>query len=171
MKMQIIPLVAISAIALFGCGDGASDADADRALAPGATDSAAIEAIAGDKEKVALVLARAQARGTFDDAIALALKDSTMAAEVAAIIQADPRFAMAVTTTGSAAAVRAASSKSTGARTTTARSTKGTAAKGDVLDQTESQAKKVNEKLDQAARVKKEAEQAKGTIDDILGRR
>jgi hypothetical protein len=171
MKMQILSLAALVSMLVIGCSDG--DDAAPMVQVGRNDDSAAVEAIAGDKSRVALVLQRAMARGTFDDALAEALKDSMMAAEVVRIIDADPRFARVAATAGTTTAnattaKRAAASSprsaSSGARTTMA-------AKGDALDRTEAEAKKINERLEQAARVKREAEQAKRTVDDILGRK
>lgn len=169
MKMLILPLAAALAVLAVGC----SDADDVRSVSATGhdADSAAVEAIAGDKSKVALVLRRAHARGTFDDALAEAMKDSAMAGEIAAMIHADPRFATAATESATTAARAAASTtKRTPVRSTRSTTTT-TASKGDALDRTEAEAKRVNERLEQAARVKREAEQAKRTVDDIFGRK
>lgn len=170
MKIQILALMALSAVAIVGCSESDNGTLVDRD--GGGSDSAAVEAIAGDKSMVAQVLQRAHARGTFDDAMVEALKDSLMASEVAAIIQADPRFAAMFSSGAGTTAARTATSsstKSTGGNT--ARSATSTTSKGDALDKAEQEAKKVNERLEQAARVKREAEQAKKTVDDIFGRR
>jgi hypothetical protein len=168
MKTRILALAAsVGMLSLVAC-DSSDEKGADVVVN---SDSAAVETIAGDKAQVARVLRRAHEKGTFDDAMAIVMQDSALAGELAALVRDDPRFAVA----GGTAPQRVAStgattaSKTTRPRTSTSSTT--TARKGDVLDQTEASVKKANERLDQAARVKREAEEAKKKVDDILGRR
>ncbi|MBC8145132.1 MAG: hypothetical protein H7X80_06060 [bacterium] len=143
-------------------------------------DSTAIDAIAGDKNEVAKVLRRAHDRGTLDDALSLALDDSTLAVALAAALREDSRFltagepmirklseAPSTTPAETKATKRSTGSNNTSTNTNTSTTTR----KGDVLDQTERTAQKVNERLDQAARVKREAEEAKRQVEDIIGRK
>lgn len=164
MNRRILTLVAmLGAFSLAACGS----ADDPRADARG-IDSAAFDAIAGDKAEVARLLQRAHEKGTFDDAMATALRDSALAAEVFAMLRDDPRFALG---SESAAAPKVAASSGTrGSKAGTTRSSSTTARKGDVLDRAESDVKKVNERLDQATRVKNDAAEAKKKIEGILGR-
>jgi hypothetical protein len=124
-------------------------------------------AIAGDKTQTADLMHQSFVKGTFDDALTIAMQDSALAQEVAAIVRQHPELLADGTksTTGTTA------SRATGSRVATpVRSSTTTAKKGDVLDQTENKAKQVNQKLDQAARIKKEAEEAKKKVDGIFGK-
>jgi hypothetical protein len=171
MNRRILTMiVAASSLAVAAC-----DASGDARTTASAADSASIDAIAGDKATVALVLRRAHEKGTFDDAMADALKDSALAGEVVALLRDDPRFALGAETPAGAATARPVASLGStakrGAATQSSRSKTTSARKGDVLDQAESGVKKANERLDQAARVKNDAAEAKRKIEDILGRR
>jgi hypothetical protein len=121
--------------------------------------------IAGDKTRMADLMRQSYARGTFDDALAMAMQDSAFASAVARVVAADarPSAQKPVAASGSAAAPHTAT-------TVVRRSTSGTASRssGDVLDKAEQTAHKANEKIDQAARVKEQAAEAKRKIDAIL---
>lgn len=152
---------------------GACSADGDGRVATGTIDSTTINQIAGDKNDVAAVIRSAHEHGTLDDALALVMADSAMAADISRVVRDDARFVASdvqpIAPTASAPATQRSSSparaKSTGTSTTT------TTKKGDVLDQTEATAKNVNERLEQAARVKREAAEAKRRVEDILGKK
>ena len=120
------------------------------------------DAIAGDKTAMADMIRRSSAKGTFDDALALAMQDSAVAQEIFQAVKADPRFnaANTATLTGGTAAKKSTAPSRTTARTTTR--------SGDVLDQSESAMKKANEKIDQAARVKQQAEEARRKVEGIF---
>jgi hypothetical protein len=140
------------------------------AVATRAGDSAAVDAIAGDKRQIEQVLREAHAKGTFDDAMAAVLRDSAMAAEIHAMLRDDPRFAVARDTAAPPRAASSTSGAAPRAKGVRASSTKpSTAAKGDALDRTERTVRDANEKLDQAARVKRDVEEARKKVEGILG--
>ena len=125
--------------------------------------------IAGDKTMTADVMHQSHEHGTFDDALALAMRDSALAADVIAVVRADPRFAGMFGPTGSTGSTAAAPSRTqvrSVARTVPARSTSNNS--GDVLDKAERTVQKANEKIDQAARVKKQADDARHKVEGIL---
>lgn len=170
INRSIALAAAIGVFSLAAC-DSNSGARGDVA-----NDSTAMEAIAGDKAKVAEVMRRAHARGTFDDAVALVLADSAMAYDLFGALRSDPRFSATHSATSTemesnATAGGSMKSKAVGLKTPTRSTSNTTPPKGDVLDQAERKAQQANEKLEQAARIKKEAEQAKRTVDDIIGRK
>lgn len=119
--------------------------------------------VAADKTLTAEVMRQSFARGVFDDAFALAVQDSALAEAAWVTLTADPRFASRIGIQQPAAASRSA--QRSGRIPTTSSSP---VPSKDVLDQAEDAAKKANERLDQAGRVKKEAEEAKKKIDDIF---
>lgn len=155
----IVLLVVVGMIAgSWGCGKQEPVATTNPTVAE------KTQEIAADKTLTAEVMRQSFARGVFDDAFALAMQDSGLAEAAWATLAADPRFASRIVTQQSTAATSGSSQRS--GRTTT--STASPTPRKDVLDQTEDAAKKANERLDQAGRVKKEAEEAKKKIDDIL---
>jgi hypothetical protein len=167
MNKLMMPLaLAAALVTMAGCQSGPDSASRADSTASGDK----IAEIAGDKTMTADVMRRSHERGTFDDALVLAMQDSSLAADVLAALKADPRFAAmfggpdsAGSTPRATTAARTAS-KST-ARTVTSR---GTASSGDALDKTERTVQKANEKLDQAARIKQQAEEARRKAEGIL---
>ena len=161
MKTTMLMALVVALTALTACE---TDVKTETAADTTAVDHAG--AIASDKTMTADVMHKSFEKGTFDDALTLAMQDSALAREVAEIVRQHPGLLadVAQPATGSAAQ-RATASRTTG---TTARSSTTPAKKGDVLDQTENKAREVNQKLDQAARIKKEAEEAKKKVDDIF---
>jgi hypothetical protein len=126
--------------------------------------------IAGDKAMTADLMHRSYERGTFDDALALAMQDSAFAMEVMMAVKNDPRLA-ALLEPASTAASR--STASTAAKRITAPkvravTTQRTTTSRDPLDRAEQTVRKANEKIDQAARVKRDAEEAARKVDGIL---
>jgi hypothetical protein len=174
--MKTIALAGTLLLLLSAC-----DRQVATPAAGASADSSALERIAGDKDEMAALMRMSHRKGTFDDALTTLMHDSTIAAAVFEVVASDDRFA-AITAVGSpvapagtsptaasaAAAKKLAAAKSTRA-TTTARTTT-TARRGDVLDQAENTAKKANERLEQAERIKREAEEAKRKVEVILGR-
>jgi hypothetical protein len=123
--------------------------------------------IAGDKTRMADLMRQSYSRGTFDDALAMAMQDSAFASTVARIVAADARLTAQKPVAASSGST---ASTSRTAATAVRRSTSGQATRnsGDVLDKAERTAQTANQKIDQAARVKKQAEEAKRKIDAIL---
>lgn len=150
--------------ALAGCESRpatTTTSDVDSLRAAAGADKA--DAIAGDKTAMADMIRRSYAKGTFDDALALAMQDSALAQEIFQAVRADARFNAPTTATVAAGATAA---KKGAAVTRTA--TKATTRSGDVLDQSEQTLKKANEKIDQAARVKQQAEEARRKVEGIF---
>jgi hypothetical protein len=162
MKTTMLMALMVALMALTACE---TDVKTETAADTASVDHAG--AIAGDKTMTADLMHQSFEKGTFDDALTLAMQDSALAQVVAAIVRQHPELLAdgAKSTTGATA------SRATGSRVaTTVRSSTTPAKKGDVLDQTENKAKQVNQKLDQAARIKKEAEEAKKKVDGIFGK-
>lgn len=124
--------------------------------------------IAGDKAMMADVMQRSFQKGTFDDALALAIEDSALAAEVVGVIRANPRYAALF---GPAPTAEPQKAASTAARTSTSRSTtsaRTTTASKDPLDKAEQTMQKTNDKLEQAERVRQQMEEARRKAEGIL---
>jgi len=119
------------------------------------------EEIAGDKNAMADMIRRSHAKGTFDDALVLAMQDSTLAEEIFQAVRSDPRFTAPSTAAKSTTATGTAAKRSGTATTATAK-------RGDALDQTEQAVKKANERLEQAERVRREAEEARRKVQGIF---
>ena len=125
--------------------------------------------IAGDKTMTADLMHRSYERGTFDDALTLAMQDSAFAMEVMRAVQNDPRFAAFMAPQSSAAKTTAAAgAQRSGTSKLRAVSTQRTATSRDPLDRTEQTVKKANEKIDQAARIKRDVDEAAKKVDGIL---
>jgi hypothetical protein len=149
--------------ALAGCESRpATTSDVDSLRAAAGADRA--DAIAGDKTAMADMIRRSYAKGTFDDALALAMQDSALAQEIFQAVRADARFNAPNTAT--AASASTAGKKTAVTRTTSG--TKSTARSGDILDKSEETMRKANEKIDQAARVKQQAEEARRKVEGIF---
>jgi hypothetical protein len=136
-------------------------------------DSSAMASVAGDKQRIADLLRSAHDRGTLDNGIEIAMRDSAVAAEIIAVVSRDPRFAQAVPTESSPKSL--VGSTTTGAQkktVVTRRASVGStsANSGDVLDKAERTGQKVNEKNDQAARIKQQADEARKKIGVIIGK-
>ncbi|MEP7220343.1 MAG: hypothetical protein ABI876_15575 [Bacteroidota bacterium] len=161
MKIPMTIALAICVSLIAGCQ---SRTDVST---PGTTDSTAgasaqIERIAGDKTMMADIMKRAYEKGTFDDALALAMQDSSFAGKVFDVVARDARFAVMArdtsrsTATGSRVVARAITPARVQSRTTTTQRSS-----GDALDKTENAVKKATEKLDQANRVKAQIDEAR----------
>lgn len=165
MKLAIVPALIMALGILAGCG-GSDEAPQ---IANTATVTAStIDEIAGDKKTTADLMRRSLERGTFDDALALAMQDSIFAAEVFQTVQNDPRFA-ALNNAPAQAGKSVTSNGRTPARAVARQGTR--AQSGDVLDKTERKVQQANEKIDQAARIKRQADEATQKIDGIFGRK
>jgi hypothetical protein len=163
MKM-IMPLALAAALAIMsGCGSRAdSNATADSTAT--ASNADRVAAIAGDKSMTADVMLQSHEHGTFDDALAIAMRDSSLAAEVMSVVKSDPRSAAMFDPSGTThVAVTTHPQSRTVARAGTSRSSS-----GDVLDKTERTVQKANEKIDQAARIKQGADDARRKVEGIL---
>ncbi|MDB5036419.1 MAG: hypothetical protein JWQ98_3660 [Chlorobi bacterium] len=167
MKIPMTLALAICVSLLAGC-----QARTDVST-PGTADSTAgttaqIEKIAGDKTMMADIMKRAYEKGTFDDALAMAMGDSSFAGKVFDVVARDARFAVMARDTsrsavaGSRTVVRSAAPVRVQSRTTAQRSS------GDALDKTENAVKKANEKLDQANRVRDQIDEARRKAGQIL---
>lgn len=127
----------------------------------GTTDSASAE-IAGDKTKLAALIHQSHDKGTFPSGLALAMEDSVIAEEVYAAVMANPMLSSRIAMSSTSAST----TNGTGSSGSAARSS--TAPKKDILDKTEENVQKANERLDQAARVKKGAEDATKKVEGIF---
>lgn len=164
MNWKAMLAVAMATLAVVGC-----DTRVDQTSRAPQADSVAaqgeIERIAGDKRLIVDVMKRALDKGTLDDAIELAMQDSLFANQVIATISADPRlsegFQKKEVARTPAKASPVVSSRSS-------RGSSGTARSGDALDKAERTAQQANQKIDQAARIKQQATEAKRKIDEIL---
>src|SRR5690349_10853199 len=153
MKTTMLLALMVALTALTAC-----ETDVKTAATADTTAVDHAGAIAGDKTMTADLMHQSFEKGTFDDALTIAMQDSALAREVAAIVKQHPELLADAIQPATGSATRATASRAVG---TTVRRTTTTTSKGDVLDQTENKAKQVNQKLDQAARIKKEAEEAK----------
>jgi len=150
-KNSIFLALLIGTIGIASCGGSTpSDTSAD---------------IAGDKSKLADLIGEAHDRGTLLNGLTTAMEDSAVAEEVYAAAMANPmlarRFESSTEPTASTSSGTAARSSGTTARNSTA-------PKKDILDKTEENVQKANERLDQAARVKQGAEEAKKKVEGIF---
>lgn len=166
MKLAIVPALFLALGILAGCDGGEKPQPVADTTTMAAT---TIDQIAGDKTTTADLMRRALERGTFDDALALAMQDSVFAAEVFQTVQRDPRFA-AMTAPNATLKKTVAGSGRTQTRAV-ARQGTSRAQSGDVLDKTERTVQQANAKIDQAARIKRQADEAKQKIDGIFGRK
>ena len=166
---KMMPLALLAALTLMaGCEsrvETAATTDSTVAVADRAAE------IAGDKTMMADAMRRSRERGTFDDAVALAIQDSAVAADMIAALKGDPRFAAmfgapaSTSTTPRGTTAQKATSRSTGGRAVVVRN--GTSS-GDALDKAERTVQKANEKIDQAARVKQQADDAARKVEGIF---
>lgn len=158
--------------ALFLAGVGCSKENGSAGGNSGSLDTVAWEKnVTGDKEKMAALMLQSHAKGTFDDALQLLLADSTIAMQIISTLKEDPRLAgmfasatVATPSTGGSSRTAAAASRS---RSTT-RSTATATPKKDPLDKAEDGVRKANEKLDQAARIRQAAEEARRKAEKVL---
>lgn len=158
MKIMMFPaLIALAMMAACGSQDTQPTPAGDTM-----TVSDRLGEIAGDKTMMADAMKRSLEKGTFDDALALAMTDSVFAASVVEVVRADPRYAALFAQTS--AASRTAST----ARSSSSSSRRSTAASGDALDKTERAMKQANDKLDQAGRVRDQVDEAKRKAEGIL---
>jgi hypothetical protein len=165
MKM-IMPLALAALAILAGC-QPASDTQATSEPVSAADRMAEI---AGDKTMTADVMRRSHERGTFDDALGLALQDSALAAEVIGVLKNDPRFAAMLAPESAPSTARNGSASRATTVRQAARTTSSGARSGDALDKTENAVRKANEKIDQAARVKQGASDAAKKVEGIFRR-
>ena len=169
MKLAIVSALILALGILAGCGG--SDEAAQQTPDTATLTASRLDEIAGDKKTTADLMRRSLERGTFDDALALAMQDSVFAAEVFQTVQANPRFAALTNTNAPTPAGKSVTSNS---RRTPARAIarQGTSRQsGDVLDKTEQKVQQANQKIDQAVRIKQQADAAKQKIDGIFGRK
>lgn len=124
-----------------------------------------IDRISGDKHLIVDVMKRSLDKGTLDDAIDLAMEDSVFASQVISTIAADPNLAgrFDLSTGGKTAATHGAATHLSAGKHVAASGNQ-----GDALDKAERTGSQVNAKLDQAARVKQQAVDAKHKIDGIF---
>ena len=176
MKTLVVPALAAALLMLAAC-EGRVETESRSVAA----DSALLLSdrtgeIAGDKTMTADLMRRSFEKGTFDDALSLALQDSALAAEVVAVLRADPRYAGLLENNSSDAPQPLLSSST--AKTSTAQnkpaqkgtvrsSTQGSTNR-DPIDKAEQTMQKTNEKLDQAARVRDQIEEARRKAEGIL---
>ncbi len=128
-----------------------------------------IDEIAGDKTMTADLMQRSFQKGTFDNALRLALADSALATEMIAVIRADARYAALLNTKTSQSttvtATKTASSRGTG---TPSSATTQKSSSGDPLSKAERAMHQANEKLDQAGRVRDQVEEARRKTQGIF---
>lgn len=165
--MKSIKLMALAGALLFVVGCQSEVDTSATAESTAAKDK--LGEIAGDKAMTADLMRRSHERGTFDDALSLAMQDSAFAMEVLMAVKNDPRLAAllepqstAKASTASAAAKRGSAPKARALATQRATTSR------DPLDRAEQTVRKANEKIDQAARVKRDAEEAVKKVDGIL---
>ncbi|MEO6046084.1 MAG: hypothetical protein ABIQ57_01290 [Candidatus Kapaibacterium sp.] len=169
MKIPMTIALAICVSLIAGC-QSRTDVSTPGTADSTAGASAQIERIAGDKTMMADIMKRAYEKGTFDDALALAMQDSSFAGKVFDVVARDARFAVMArdtsrsTATGSRVVTRAITPARVQSRTTTTTQR----SSGDALDKTENAVKKANEKLDQANRVKDQIDEARRKAGQIL---
>lgn len=164
MNRRVIPALAAALLTLAAC-DSRVETDPQTVPVPAVTDH--VGEIAGDKTMTADVIRRSFEKGTFDDALSLAIADSALAAEVIGVLRADPRYAGLLQkepATATSLAAKSTSSKSSTSRSSAQRSQSG----GDPIDQAERTMNKTNEKLDQAARVRDQIDEARRKTEGIF---
>ncbi len=153
--LAIPPLVAAFGL-MIGC-----EGKVETQQAPTETTAERMSAIAGDKAMTADLMRQAHTKGTFDDALSLAMSDSLLAEEVLAAVRSNPIAARLTPTSTASTASRSSSGSGS-------RSAATPASNKDALDKTEDAVHKANQRIDQAARVKKEAEEAKKKVEGIF---
>ncbi len=167
MKISMFATALASLILVAGCAQ-----DPRPAVTVSDDSATAADRIASDKMMTADLMRRAQLKGTFNDALAIAMQDSAVAREVMETLAADPRYsATTVATTSAPAAKSTAKSVAPAGRTVVVRKSSGTAKtnnSGDVLDKTERTVQTANEKLDQAARIRQQVDEARRKAGQIL---
>lgn len=158
MKIMMFPaLIALAILAACGSQD-TQPAPAGDTM----TVSDRLGEIAGDKTMMADAMKRSLEKGTFDDALALAMTDSIFAASVVEIVRADPRYAALFEKAPATSAARST------ARSSSSSSRRTTASSGDALDKTERAMQQANDKLDQAGRVRDQVDEARRKAEGIL---
>ena len=161
MKYTTFGMVTIAAMTLFACDSKVQSGDT----------SASSSDITTDKMQMANAMRQSNSRGTFSEALEIAMQDSSLAEKVAQDVMADPRFKGRFAAPEHAGVVDPKTPEhnsavhSAGAvhSTTTAAQPK-----KDPLDKAEETAAQANAKLEQANRIKQQAEEAKKKVDQIL---
>lgn len=168
MKTKVFPAL-LAAVAMLAACDSQVETTPQTVVADPAAQATEI---AGDKAMMADAMQRSFQKGTFDDALALAIADSALASEVISVMRSNPRYAALFDVTPPSAEPQQATTAS--ARTSTGRSSTSSAKQTprstskDPLQQAEQTMQKANEKLDQAERVRQQMEEARRKTEGIL---